>query len=200
MRTRAAIQVKEPRAGYFTRSILRVERFGTKGDRTMRKALASAALLLVLLAPMVGHADVSVRQDSCNVYFENFKQFTKVWFTVINFSLPAPVCEVSFLSEPYPPTPNCIMVATGAPAGWSSNLIDPGQADWFATAPAACIPPDPAALSGFWFDLDPGFCCYVVQFKDEAGAVMLEQEECFCDNFVSVKDKTWGDVKTYFRE
>jgi len=162
----------------------------------MRKALASAALLLVLLVPLVGHADVSVRQDSCNTYFANNKQYTRVYFTVINFSLPAPVCAVHFMSEPYPPTPNCIMVATGAPAGWNSVLNDPGSADW--TTATNCIAPTPAAQDGFWFDLDPGFCCYVVQFKDASGNVMHEQEECFCDNFVGVEDKPWSDVKRLF--
>lgn len=166
----------------------------------MRKALASAALLLVLLAPVVGHADASVRQDSCNVFFDSGKQFTRVWFTVINFSLPAPVCGLQLTSEPYPPTPTCIMVATGAPAGWSSNLIDAGQATWSANAAGNCIPPTPAAQDGFFFDLDPGFCCYVVQFLDEQGAVLLEQEECFCDNFVSVDEKPWSGVKQMYRE
>lgn len=165
----------------------------------MRKALASVALLLVLLAPAMGHADASIRQDSCNVYFDAGKQYTRVWFSVINFSLPTDVCGVKMTSEPYPPTPSCIMVGTGAPTGWTSNLVDPGQAEWFANTPADCVPA-PGLKEGFSFDLDPGFCCYVVQFLDANGGVLLEQEECFCDNFVSVEKSPWGKVKQLYRE
>jgi hypothetical protein len=162
----------------------------------MRKVLASA-VLLVLLAPALGHADASIRQDSCNVFFENNKQYTRVWFSVINYSLPASVCGVQLTSEPHPPTPNCIMVATGAPTGWTTNLVDAGNADW-STA-TSCVPA-PGLQEGFSFDLDPGFCCYVVQFLDANGGVLLQQEECFCDNFVSVDEKPWSDVKRLFRE
>jgi hypothetical protein len=165
----------------------------------MRKALASAALLLVLLAPALGHADASIRQDSCIVFYDGGKQFTRVWFSVINFSLPAPVCGVDLLSEPHPPTPDCIMVATGAPTGWTDNLINAGNATWFANTAADCVPA-PGIKEGFSFDLDPGFCCYVVKFFDATGAVILEQEECFCDNFVGVEELPWGGVKRLYQE
>ena len=165
----------------------------------MHKALASLIVLLILVAPSVGLADASVRQDSCNAFFDNGKQFTEVWFTVINFSLPADVCQVDFLSEPNPPPASCIMTATGAPTGWGSTLIDAGQASWFANAPAECIVPG-TGKDGFHFTLDPGFCCYVVTFRDAAGDVLLTQEECFCNNFVGLEESTWGNVKAHYRE
>jgi hypothetical protein len=76
--------------------------------------------------------------------------------------------------------------------------MNPGQASWFANTPADCIPAN-NIKSGFHFVLDPGFCCYVAQFTDETGAVLLEQEECFCDNFVGVEKEPWGNIKQRYR-
>jgi hypothetical protein len=164
----------------------------------MRTVIASMLLLSIVATPIVGHTHASVRQDSCNVFFDQGKQHTAVWFSVINFSLPAPVCDLHFLSEPHPPTPNCIMVSVGAPGGWTANLVDPGQADWVANSAADCIPAG-SFKSGFNFVLDPGFCCYVVRFTDGNGGTLLEQEECFCDNFVGVEQQPWGNIKKLFQ-
>ena len=165
----------------------------------MRIALASLVVVLILVAPSAGFAEASVRQDSCIAFFDNGKQFTEVWFTVINFGLANSVCQVDFLSEPYPPTASCIMTATAAPTGWGTTLTDAGTASWFANTMGDCIAMG-TGLDGFHFTLDPGFCCYVVTFRDATGAVLLTQEECFCNNFISVEESTWGGVKSHFRD
>jgi len=54
------------------------------------------------------------------------------------------------------------------------------------------------SASSFAFLLDPDFCCYIVQFMDATGAVMLEQEECFTCQKVPVEDSTWGKIKQLF--
>jgi hypothetical protein len=39
----------------------------------------------------------------------------------------------------------------------------------------------------------------VTQFTDATGAVVLEQETCFCDKTVGVDEQTWGNMKKLYR-
>ena len=53
--------------------------------------------------------------------------------------------------------------------------------------------------SGFSFIVeDPSWCCYVVQFTDPTGAVILEQEECFNCTVVGAEETSWGTIKALF--
>lgn len=164
-----------------------------------RKLLLSLGVtaVVVLALPSMVMADASVRQDSCVAYYAGGKFFTRVKFTVVNFSLPVPVCDLHFIPEPQPVDPDCEMLGTFDPPGWTSSLNPLGGADWFANTPADCIAPG-TAISGFGFVLDPGFCCYVVQFTDGTGDVILEQEECFCDTPLPVENETWGAIKSLY--
>jgi len=155
--------------------------------------------LFLLFAPSTVLADASVVQDSC-VVVPGGPPPWPVWtyFTVVNFSLPAAVCDVHFIPEPQPPTQGCEMIQIQSAAGWSGFLNPFGGADWFANTLTDCIPPG-GHKGGFAFLLDPDWCCYVVQFTDPTGAVMLEQEECFTCQKVPVDKSTWGNVKDIYR-
>lgn len=159
-------------------------------------------LLLIGIAlvamPGLASADVSARQDSCVTFQEDGVSYARIYFSVINFSLPAAVCDMHFIPEPQPPLAQCTMIASGQEPGWSSFLNPFGGADWFANSPADCIPTG-GIRSGFNFLLDPGFCCYVVQFTDATGAVLAEVEECFCEKPVQVENQTWGGIKGIYR-
>lgn len=156
-------------------------------------------LILLLMAPIPAFADASVVQDSCVAVVEGPPPWA-VWtyFTVVNFSLPSPVCDVHFIPEPQPPHPECVMIGTRDAVGWSSFLNPLGGADFFANTPSDCIPVG-GSKGGFAFLLDPDYCCYVVQFTDPTGAVMLEQEECFTCQKVPVEERTWGGIKEIYR-
>ena len=162
----------------------------------------SRSLLLVALAlivlPGLAQAEVSARQDSCVAWQEDGTTFARIYFSVINFSLPAPVCDLHFIPEPQPPLAECTMIESGQDPGWSSVLNPLGGADWFANTPNDCIAPG-TVWTGFNFLLDPGFCCYVVQYTDATGAVIAEVEECFCDKPVQNEQTTWGQLKGIYR-
>jgi hypothetical protein len=160
-------------------------------------ALFGTAILVVAFLPAMVCADASVVQDSCIAV--GIPPNANVWtyFTVVNFSLPAQVCDLHFLPEPQPPLSGCVMNDVVAPEGWSVFLNPVGGADWFANTPADCI--DPGTSKGsFGFLLDPDFCCYIVQFTDPTGAVILEQEGCFTCQKVPVEERTWGHIKQLY--
>jgi hypothetical protein len=164
----------------------------------MFKRLALALCLVALVLPSTALADASVVQEYCEQVTEGSNDLIRIWFSVANFSLPAEVCALSIVPEPQPVDPGCEMVDVGAPVGWSVFLNPLGGADWFANTIGNCIAP--GSLQGdFSFVVsDPQFCCYVVQFMDATGAVMLEQEECFNCTIVGAEESSWGTIKALF--
>ena len=171
----------------------------------MLRCLVIALALLVL--PGLAYGDASIVQDACIGYYDDTgKFFFNVEFSVVNFSLPAPVCDLHFTPEPQPPMQGCEMIGCGAPeadpvlglAGWSCFLTPQGGGDWFANSPADCIAPG-SSKGGFSFLLDPDYCCYVVQFTDPTGAIILEQEECFCSDPTPTERSTWGLLKSLYK-
>jgi len=164
----------------------------------MRKSLRIflAVSIALLILPTIVSADAAVVQDSC-VWVS--QDIVRIYFTVVNFSLPAPVCDLHFIPEPQPPLPECALLSAGSPPGWSSFLNPLGGADWYANTINDCIPAG-TAKGNYWFELDPGFCCYVVQFTDPTGAVILEQEECFtlCGK-VPIEERSLGGVKKLYK-
>jgi hypothetical protein len=154
--------------------------------------------IALVAVPNLALADVSARQDSCVSFTENGTLFTRVYFSVINFSLPADVCSFRFIPEPQPPLAECTMIDCGAPAGWTCALNGDGGATWNANTAADCVPIG-GIRTGFNYLLDPGFCCYVVQFFDANGSLLAEQEECFCDKPVQNETSTWGNIKATYR-
>jgi hypothetical protein len=163
----------------------------------LKKRLLTVFALALFALPITAFADASLRQDGCIPFEEGGIEYVDVWFTAINFSLPAELCDIHLIPEPQPPDPACIIIQCSAPPGWSCFLRADGGADWFANTPADCISPG-SALSGFHFVLDPGYCCYIVQFTGPAGDVLLEQEECFCDKTVGTEESTWGQIKSRY--
>jgi hypothetical protein len=157
-------------------------------------------LIVIVVAPTLSWADASVVQDSCVTFVQGGKQIVRIYFTLVNFSLPEELCAVSFLPEPLPVLIECEMINCGMPAGWTCFLTPFGGSDYFANTLGDCVAIG-TAKGGFFFDLDPGFCCYVVQFLAPDGAVMLEQEECFtlC-GIVGTEEKTWGDIKEDYKK
>jgi len=164
----------------------------------MKRFLFTLPLFVLLFTPVIANADASVVQDSCVVVGAPPNADVWTYMTVINFSLPVDVCALSFIPEPQPPNPGCAMIGVAAPQGWSVFLNPFGGADWFANTAGDCIMPG-NGLGGFGFLLDPAFCCYVVQFLDASGAVLLEQEECFTCQKVPVRKNTWGSIKELFK-
>ena len=165
----------------------------------MKRLLLVLPVALLLLLPNLAHADASVVQDSCVIVGTPPNANVWTYMTVVNFSLPAGVCALSFIPEPQPPAPGCEMIGVQHPVGWSVFLNPLGGADWFANTPADCIAVG-TAKGGFAFLLDPAFCCYIVQFMDATGAVMLEQEECFTCQKVPIRYKTWGMIKQLYSD
>ena len=164
----------------------------------MNRKLLMIPVLALLLIPSLAFADADVRQDSCVAYTEQGVDYVRVWFSVINFSLPTAVRDLHLTPQPPPVLPECLMLDCTHPAGWSCNLNPLGGAEWFANTPNDCIAPG-TIKSGFSFLLDPGFCCYVAQYTDATGAVILEEEVCFCDKTVGVEQGIWGNVKKLYR-
>jgi hypothetical protein len=154
-------------------------------------------LILLFLIPSQARADASVVQDSCITVGIVPPYNVWTYFTVVNFSLPAPVCDIHFIPEPMPVLPRCRLIDLHSPAGWLGQLNASGGADWIATTPADCIPVG-SAKGEFAFLLDPDFCCYVVQFTGPAGEILLEQEECFTCQKVPVDESTWGHIKQLY--
>jgi hypothetical protein len=154
---------------------------------------------MVLLAlPAAVHADADIVQDSCVVYEEGGKNFIRVYFSVINFALPVPVCDLHFTPEPLPVVEGCEMLECGSPAGWMCFLDPLGGADWFALTPDDCIPTG-GIKGGFYFVLDPAFCCYIVLYTDPTGAPILEDEVCFDCMVISNEVNSWGQIKLIYR-
>jgi len=157
----------------------------------------SIPFLILGLVPAVSHADASVVQDSCIAVPGPHPPYN-VWtyFTVINFSLQAPVCAIHVVPEPQPVLPRCEIIGLQTPAGWTGTLTPSGGADW--TTASDCIAVG-GAQGEFAFLLDPDYCCYVVQFIGPAGEILLEQEECFTCQKVPTEQNTWGQVKEFYR-
>jgi len=157
------------------------------------------AMMAAFVLPNLAHADASIVQDSCQVWDENGNTYVRIWFSVVNFSLPTSVCDLHFTPEPLPAPPECQMLNFTAPPGWSGFLSPLGGADFFANTPADCIAAG-TIKGGFSIVLDPGFCCYVVDFTDATGAVIVSQEECFtlCGK-VANELRTWGKIKDIYK-
>ena len=162
----------------------------------MSKKLLLLVALGLFVAPSLARADASARQDSCVTEEVGGTTFLTTYFSIINFSLPGSICSFTFVPEPQPPLPECTMIGCGSPAGWSCALNPEGGATW--TSLGDCIDPG-EVVEEFSYLLDPGFCCYVVNFYDAAGALLLTQEECFCDKPVQALNSTWGGVKAIYR-
>ncbi|MFN8178952.1 MAG: hypothetical protein U0167_13565 [bacterium] len=165
----------------------------------MKRKILSIGVLSLLLLPALALASVSVVQDSCVTFNQGGIVYNKTYFTVVNFNLPAPVCRIVFIPEPLPAPPQCVILGTEQPAGWTGNAPLPdGGATWFTGS--NCILPG-TDLHGFSFTTDPDFCCYLVQFYDPNGFFLAQQEECFirCEHPVAVEPNSWGSVKSQYR-
>jgi len=166
----------------------------------MRKKTTFILLAAFLVFPALAIADASVVQLWCEEVTPD-ADFVRIHFSVVNFSLPAPVCDLHLLAEPFPPVPECEPLACGSPDGWDCNLNALGGADWFASGPESCIAVGDM-YGEYTIDLpapDAGFCCFVVQFTGPAGEVLLEQEECFYCTVVPLEETTWGTIKSMYR-
>ncbi|HLF06487.1 MAG TPA: hypothetical protein VI893_04840 [Thermoplasmata archaeon] len=163
----------------------------------MRKKLFLLLALGMMAVPAIARADVSARQDSCVTEEREGITYTKTYFSIVNFSLPTSVCSFRFIPEPQPPASQCTLIDCGHPAGWSCGLNADGGATWSENG-AGCIAPG-NVVTEFWYELDPGFCCYIVEFYDDAGNLLASQEECFCEKPVQSQTSTWGQVKGIYR-
>ena len=158
----------------------------------------TVSFIVVLIVPVLAHADASVVQDSCVIVGDGPPWNVWTYFTIVNFGLPEAVCDLHMLPEPQPPLPGCVMMDLKYPVGWTGFLSPLGGADWFASTIDDCIQPG-SSKGSFAFLLDPDFCCYVVQFTGPAGEVLLEQEECFTCQKVPTEENTWGHIKELYK-
>jgi hypothetical protein len=167
----------------------------------MKKRLlpAIALGLFVLAMPVAALADAAIVQLWCHAPDEH-PNVVEVHFSVINFSLPQDVCSISLRSEPFPPWPGCVPLWVQPTPGWDGALNNLGGADWSVNG-ASCI--GQQQMAGEFVvalpDPDSNFCCYIAQYINAAGEVMLEQEECFYCAVVPTESVDWGTLKSLYR-
>ena len=167
----------------------------------MKKQLIISAMLVLLALGLPGAAlaDASIVQLWCQAP-DAHPNVIEVHFSVINFGLPEPVCGFSLRSEPFPPTVGCVPLWLQPTDGWAGSLNAQGGADWTVTN-GDCI--GQQEMDGEFVialpDPDNSFCCYVVQYLNSAGQVLLEQEECFYCTVVPTEHVDWGTVKSLYR-
>jgi hypothetical protein len=163
----------------------------------MAKKVMVSLCLLSLLIPVMAMADVSIVQEWCEQLNEGSYDYILIHFSVINFSLATPICDLHLIPEPSPAVPGCEITECSVPDGWTCSLAPGGGADWMSLTPSACIEAG-HILSGFDLVLqiqDGQYCCYIVQFTDGQGSVIAEQEECFYCSLVPAEKTTWGNIK-----
>ena len=166
----------------------------------MFKTLVLTLLVCLLIMPAVVKAEGSIVQEYCEQVTEGSYEFIRIVFSIVNFNLPEPVCDLHFTPEPYPAIPGCEILECYAPAGWSCALAPGGGADYWADTPNDCIPPG-TYLNGFELILQtPDWCCYVTEFTGPAGEVMLQQEECFLCTVIDTDKTTWGSIKSMYNQ
>ena len=167
----------------------------------MKKTLTVLIVVALILLPSHVLADASLVQEGCQL-IPGTNQ-VEVTFSLVNFSLPVPVCDLTLIAEPLPPSPSCAPQQLSSPAGWTGFLNPFFGGDWFALTAADCVDPGGNFEPGFDFKLvidtsNPYIaCCFVVQFSDPTGAIVLEQEECFCAPVPNEKT-TWSTLKSMF--
>lgn len=164
----------------------------------VRRILSLVLGLGLLAAPAVVLADASIVQLWCHAPDAN-PNIIEVHFSVINFSLEPGICGLSLRSEPFPPEAHCMPLGVQPTAGWTGSLNNQGGFDWTADA-GHCIAP--RQMDGEFVvampNPDEGFCCYIAQFLDSAGNVLLEQEECFFCAVVPTQTTDWGSFKSLY--
>jgi hypothetical protein len=161
-----------------------------------RSTSALIAILAVTLLPSLALADAALVQGPCERIPGS--DALRVTFTLVNFSLTVPVCDLHLIPEPQPPLAGCLVRGCEAPADWACQLDASGGASWVATAATACVGTG-GTLSGFSMILDnPVLCCYHVQFTGPQGEVIVEQEECFSCVGVPDDQTTWGMIKSRY--
>jgi hypothetical protein len=126
----------------------------------------------------------------------------RVTFGVINLG-PVPVCSIHLIPIQSGPTPSdsCRILACSNAPGWQCGVADDGSAIWRIdpASPPGCI------LQGqkhepFDIELDPLYCCYIVQYDDPNGQIFFTDEVCFeCQKPVPTRNTTWGSVKSLYR-
>ena len=167
----------------------------------MNRSLWVLSLPLILLLPATVHADASITRDSCVAVGDgNYR----VYFTVYNAGLPRSICSLQLIPVQQPPTPECTAIDCGPAAGWSCALTGSGGA-WYGALPSDppylwCIGPW-ESRGGFYITIDPGFCCYNVQYVDQYDAVIMQEKECFTScGPVPTEHRSWGAIKQLYRE
>jgi hypothetical protein len=169
---------------------------GKKWGVDMRQFTIILTAFLVL--PLTALADASVVQDYCEQLVEGSYDELIIHFSVVNYSLPAPICDLHLVYEPIPPDSQCQITALEPPPGWS-GYMSPLGVDFFANTPSDCIDAG-TMMGGFQIVVgNPEFCCFIVQFTDPTGAVIEEQEECFNCTLVGENEHAWGEIKSMYR-
>ena len=165
----------------------------------MRKSSLIAIALAMLLVPSMVLASINVVQDSCRTVWNptGNKWSVVVYFSVVNFDSPTPICGVNFVVEGQPPDPGCIMVACNAPAGWGCNVTPNVGANYAATT-GPCVTAG-HIVRGFSFTLDPEFCCYRVWFIGPNGVILDMEEVCYSCVFIGTQPLPWSNVKQLYR-
>jgi hypothetical protein len=165
-----------------------------------RQLLLTVGLGLIVLAmPVTALADAAIVQLWCHAPDYN-PNIIEVHFSVINYSLQPGVCGFSLRSEPFPPYPGCVPLGLQNTPGWTGVLNTQGGANW-TNNDGDCI--GPQEMDGEFVialpNPDANFCCYIAQFLDAAGNVLLEQEECFYCSVVPTESVDWGTIKSLYR-
>jgi len=155
--------------------------------------------LCLLVIPVSAVADASIVQEYCEQYVEGSDDLIFVHFSIVNYSLPEPVGSILLIPEPLPPWLGCEVVECLSPGGWDCQLSALGGAGFWATELADIIAPG-NSLSGFAIVLPiPEWCCYLAQFDNPDGTILLEQEECFTCTVIPDEQTTWGAIKRSYR-
>jgi hypothetical protein len=165
---------------------------------------AAVAVVSAALAPQVfaqAGRPVHIVQTGCDTLSLD-PPLVRVTFGVINLG-PIPVCSIHLIPVQSGPTPSdsCRIISCSSAPGWQCSLDPAGGANWRIdpAAPPGCI------LQGqkhepFDIELDPLYCCYIVEYDDGAGQIFFRDEVCFeCQKPVPTKNTTWGSVKAQYR-
>jgi hypothetical protein len=175
-------------------------RFSGEGS-LKKRSLFVLATSLVLLFPVLTHADASVMQDSC---VSEGPQKIRVYFTVYNSYLPTSICSFELIPSVVPPKWGCSARGCRSPRDWTGSLNSVGGA-WFGAETgnppeAFCIGPG-ESKGGFYVTLDPNYCCFYVTYYRPNGDFIMEEKECFMPCIPTpVEEKTWGYIKDRYND
>ncbi|MGQ0721061.1 MAG: hypothetical protein ACT4PE_05735 [Candidatus Eiseniibacteriota bacterium] len=120
---------------------------------------------------------------------------TQHLFSVKNTSLTR-ICQLKL--TPLAGT-GCPIIATTAPAGWSTVVNLDGSANWTSSSSANCVQTGTTKPNFSFSVSSPGNCCYQIDYMNAAGVILHSNTTCCNCGPISVEENTWGKVKALYQ-